>query len=318
MKQNYIKIFHIILLVAFFGLLGETALAASLSFVPPTSPITSGDEFTVEIHLDTQGQTINAAQADFNYSKSVSRVNDISKNKSIFTYWPTDPGYSDIVGVGSIAGGLPNPGFSGNNGLVGTILMEALHPGKLELSFRPSSKALLNDGSGTSAKMQLQSTQLYISAAPPGYIPKKITIVKDTTPPEPFTPIITRTPNAFADKYFAVFSTQDLGSGLDHFEVIESSGIGMPEPGATDLSWRVAESPYLLKHQEGSVTLFVKAIDKAGNTRIEKATLGSSPKPLNVNGIIILLAILVILICIAYVWFWHRERIRKHGETKKK
>jgi len=56
-------------------------------------------------------------------------------------------------------------------------------------------------------------------------------------------------------KYFLVFSTQDKGSGVDHYEVREGRFGGFSE----------VSSPYILKYQSLDKKIFVKAIDKFGN-----------------------------------------------------
>jgi len=100
-------------------------------------------------------------------------------------------------------------------------------------------------------------------------------------------PEVSRDPNIFDGKWFLVFATQDKGSGIDHYEVLERRELKIQKLGFSKEKslhskfyilnpWRVAESPYLLKDQELKSYIYVKAIDKAGNERV--ATL--SPRNL--------------------------------------
>jgi len=84
-----------------------------------------------------------------------------------------------------------------------------------------------------------------------------------------------------------VFGTQDKGSGIDHYEVAESDN---PFVNEANLVWRRAESPELLQDQSGRSTVYVKAVDRDGNVRIEKVlgTAGRLYKWLAICGILIL------------------------------
>ena len=68
----------------------------------------------------------------------------------------------------------------------------------------------------------------------------------------------------FEGKWFVVFNTQDKQSGIDHFEVQENRGA---KPDYT--KWKTAVSPYLLEDQDLKSYIFIKAVDKAGNSVLE-------------------------------------------------
>jgi len=101
-------------------------------------------------------------------------------------------------------------------------------------------------------------------------------------------------------KWFLVFATQDKGSGIDHYKVKETRQRFL------DIfsKWISGESPHVLQDQELRSYIFVKAVDKAGNTRIEKIT----PKnPLRwyenyENWIIIKVGILAALLATKKIW----------------
>ncbi len=313
MKSFLLKFSVIIIPVMVFVLSVSTASAAKLFFDVPTGVVTVGDKFPVDIRLDAEGQAINAAEVDFNYSVNIVRANNINLYHSIFVYRPVDPGFSNLVGAGSVVGGLPTPGFVGKSGLVAKVIMEAVKPGVMQLSFRPNSRVLLNDGLGTETHLSLVPNRLLVVAAPNGYKPNQPTGPLDAIPPLPFDVNIIRTPHAFNNQYFATFMAEDNESGIDHYEVIEVSGIdSVVQPEPTDLSWRVGESPHVMKLQHMPVTIFVKAVDRAGNIRIERGSFGSAPLRPNYGRIFALVLILFMLLCLAYFWGWFRDNRHKH------
>ena len=110
----------------------------------------------------------------------------------------------------------------------------------------------------------------------------------DTTPPEPFKPEIGRDPSIFGGKYFLSFAATDKTSGVDHYEVIElpyKKIFGfLPSnkyysESEINKEWKKAKSPYLLKDQKLMSLIKVKAVDKAGNERVEEIYPSKKPVP---------------------------------------
>jgi hypothetical protein len=159
-------------------------------------------------------------------------------------------------------------------------------------------KVLLNDGEGTPASIKISPFQFLISQEVPS-APQMVKTVKDIDPPEDFKPEIAQSPEMFDGKYFLVFATQDKSSGIDHYEILEKEQCGSLRGLIKKEKWQVVESPYLLKDQNLRSYIFVKAIDKAGNEKVE--TLAPQ-KPLlwyenySFLGIIILGIIVIYLI----------------------
>ncbi len=82
-------------------------------------------------------------------------------------------------------------------------------------------------------------------------------------PPEPFA-IESGKGDILDGKAYVAFSTTDKGSGIDHFETAERRIPFIP------LNWEVSQSPYVPHDQYGTSDLFVKAVDVAGNVRVEE------------------------------------------------
>lgn len=117
---------------------------------------------------------------------------------------------------------------------------------------------------------------------------KKISyrVMVDSTPPEPFKLEIGKDPSMFDGKYFLSFSATDKSSGIDHYEVFEERKKTFGKEIAA--KWQRVASPYVLKDQELKSIIRVKAIDRAGNERIEELLLPAKPFPYWVLGLILL------------------------------
>ena len=267
--MNNIKIqFLIIFSFTAFGL--NSVQAAELYIQLPNQPTYKNDVFSAEIQIKNSNEAINAVQADLNFPADLLEVVLIDKVGSILNLWPKEPSFFNDLGVISLSGGLPDPGFRGQNGLIAKIYFKAKNIGEAVLKFLPDSKALLNDGFGNRAALSSGTFVLQITSAPAGIKPKIFTLPKDIVPPDAFSPIISQTPLAFDGKYFVSFLTEDRESGLARYE---SREIADGKAG----NWKVVVSPYVLENQKGDILVQIKAIDRAGNETIGEATVIIKP-----------------------------------------
>ena len=91
----------------------------------------------------------------------------------------------------------------------------------------------------------------------------------DGDPPEAFGIQIAQDQTLFDGQWFAVFSTQDKGSGIDRYEIHETTrAYDVHELDTKQIPWIKAESPYVLHDQKLRRYVYVRAIDKAGNARV--------------------------------------------------
>ena len=125
----------------------------------------------------------------------------------------------------------------------------------------------------------------------------------DATSPEEFKPEIGKASAVFEGKYFLSFVTQDRMSGVAHYEVAELRRTLL---GGTEekKEWKVGESPYLLEDQSLRSVIKVKAVDKAGNERIEEIV-----PPYKVTWKDVLVIILILIG--AGVIYWIIRKIKK-------
>ena len=123
-------------------------------------------------------------------------------------------------------------------------------------------KTLLNDGLGTLAQLSISNFQFSIFKEVPTQL--LMPEIKDINPPELFAPKITKDPNVFDGKWFAVFATQDKLSGINYYKIKESRYKILN----IFQRWIIAESPYILTDQRLRSFIYIKAVDNAGNERI--------------------------------------------------
>ena len=89
--------------------------------------------------------------------------------------------------------------------------------------FTDQTQVLLNDGVGTPAPLLLSDATVVLEKS----LGKEIVnewsavVADDVLPPEEFSVVLERTPNAFSNRAFIVFNTTDKQSGIDHYEVME-------------------------------------------------------------------------------------------------
>ncbi len=269
--------FEILLLFSIFYFLFShvPAWAALLYLEPSNGRYQPGDTFMIDVKIDTEGECINAVEANLGFSNDILQAVDFSRGESILNIWVKNPQIQQEAGLISFSGGIPggycgripgDPGTSDSLGKIifkipGTIIKE---PGEniSEVKFLDSSQVLLNDGLGTPADLKTKGAIIDISGS--GAENKnewQEEIAKDNIPPELFSIEIHQYPLIFEGKYFIIFSTTDKQTGIDHYEVAETRE-------GEEKSWKKGESPYLLEDQELKSIIEVKAIDNAGNERI--------------------------------------------------
>lgn len=255
LKLKSLIVFCICFSVSILGL--SKVQAASVFFEPREINTTVNYIEKVEIFLNTNdGENVNAFEISVEYPTEFLKLKDWSNGNSIINLWIKKPENNN--GIFSFQGITPG-GYSEKNGLLMTLYFESRKEGIAEVKIKDNSQILLNDGKGTQAKTFFSSAVISIKL-PEEKTPKKESSLEFTEniPPEPFTPIISRSDEIYGGNYFLIFSTQDKNSGIDYYEISEGEG-----------PFELAQSPYLLKNQGLDKDIRVRAIDKAGNIRTE-------------------------------------------------
>ena len=255
----------IIISVIIFVLFPVATFAATLYLEPSRGQYQSGDIFTAEVKMDTEEECINAVEANLNYDKDILQAVDFNYGQSVITLWVKPPEINQKSGKISFSGGIPGgycgkiSGDSGAAQILGRIFFQASNKGEAKVDFLDSSQVLLNDGSGTPAKLTAQGSIFDISPEK-SEVPKnkrQEEIGKDNIPPEPFKAEIHQEPSVFDGRYFIVFFTTDKQTGVYYYEIKEGKR-----------EWKTAQSPYLLKNQKLTSEIKIKAVDKAGNEQV--------------------------------------------------
>ena len=132
----------------------------SLFLSPPSESFAVEDTFSVELKVDTAGIPINAAEATIYFPVDKVGVLNISKDDSIFTLWPEEPAFSNLIGEISFAGGLPHPGCEEIENII-TIEFKAKKEGTMHLTF-DRAQVLADDGKGTNILVYLKAAKYSI------------------------------------------------------------------------------------------------------------------------------------------------------------
>lgn len=144
-----IKLFIFTLFVAAFILLAfsSSAEAATVFLAPPSSEIAIGEKLTMALKIDSEGESLNAAQAVLRFPKDALEVVSLDKTDSIFSFWLEEPNFSNSDGIISFIGGTPY-GVSGSSVHVLKIVFTAKHSGSGIITLSDAA-ITASDGSGT-------------------------------------------------------------------------------------------------------------------------------------------------------------------------
>jgi hypothetical protein len=148
-KNNKVLRLFCVLFSVCFAMAPIGARAVTLYLLPQSQTVYQGDSFLVELRLDTEGEEINAIEANLKFPSDLLEIADFSKGGTIFNFWAQEPAQKD--NTISFVGGRP-AGFKGE-GLILKINFLAKKLGKVTINFEDESKVLLNDGKGTQAKL---------------------------------------------------------------------------------------------------------------------------------------------------------------------
>lgn len=257
-----------------FIFLPAYADAALMYIDPPEGQYGRGDTFILSVRLEPEEECVNAAHVEVAYPKESLRAVDFSRGDSIFSLWVEEPKIDLERGVVTFSGGIPG-GYCGRikgdpvlTNILGKIVFTAINTDESEarVTFTESSAAYLHDGTGALAPLSRAEAlfRLATTSQTAGN-PWLAEVGEDTVPPEAFTIEIQSTRGVFDGHYYAVFSTVDKQSGMDHYEIFEKD------------VWKPVTSPYKLYDQSLRSGVQIKAVDKAGNERIGEYVEGSAP-----------------------------------------
>lgn len=140
----------------------QTIFAASLQAAPSTGVYQINTTFTVRVAVNSDGQSINAAEGTLKFNPAELSVISVNRSTSVFNLWVTEPTFSNSAGTVTFSGGSPT-GYNGNGGTVFTVTFKTLTAGTSKLTFS-SGAVLANDGRGTNVLSAMNGGTYTVSA----------------------------------------------------------------------------------------------------------------------------------------------------------
>lgn len=292
------KKIHFFILALSTALLPHSVFASTVYVDTKHSDFFVGDTVLYSVHINSENKNINAVEGEvlLDYPANVASLTDINISGSALSLWPDKPSPSENNTSISFAGGLPG-GFASKDAIVFNIVLKLQEIGQITLT--PHNIGVyLHDGKGTKDAVSVKNLVINV-------LPKKtdvqsaddwsIIVSKDKVAPESFDVTLGKDPSVFDNHYFISFFTTDAESGVAYYEVQEG-----------ERDFVRAESQYVLQDQSLKNVIKVKAIDKAGNERLEKL-MPPTPTVLLNKNILFWILVCVIIIVRFYV-FWRKFR----------
>lgn len=297
--NNKIKLF---ILACSAVLLPHSVFASTIYVDTKHSEFFVGDTILFSVRVDSENKDINTVEGEvlLDYLADTASLADINTAGSQFALWPSKPFPSENNTSVSFVGGSPG-GFISKDAIVFNFVMKLRETGQITLS--PNNIGVyLNDGKGTKDTVSVRDLTINV-------LPEKLdapsaddwnTIIShDKTAPESFEITLGKDPSIFDNQYFISFFTTDAESGIAYYEVQEGAG-----------DFVRMESPYLLQDQSLKNLIKVKAIDKAGNERVEEFMLPTPTTQLYKNTPYWIVLFLVITVILYVLWKKTRRGIK--------
>lgn len=280
-----------ILIILFLIFISKNAYAARIFIDDNIRVLPSSHEFSIDLLLDTEGISVNALKTEIIYPDELMTLTRTTQDNSVISTWinPINVNGNSITFSGII--------FNGTENILDPITNETKYSKIVTLHFKPKMEGngIIKISDSTVYKNDGLGIPIKINDEPFAFVLDKNAPVNgeevDTTAPEEFTPYVKSFSEIFDGMYVVIFMAKDTGSGINHYEVKEGNS-----------EWVNAESPYKLYDQSLRSKIQVKAVDNAGNIRIEVIP-GS--------GYYIYLYLLLILLIIIFIIYRIRIFIKK-------
>lgn len=146
-----------------FWVLAKSANAAVLYVAPSAKNIPIGQEFILDIKVNTESVSINAAQAMVRFPNSILTAIGVDKAGSAFNFWVEEPTISNESGTINFIGGTPN-GVSGDAIQILRIKFKASGSGAADVTLAEAT-VTASDGKGTNVLSRLEGSRAGIGGA---------------------------------------------------------------------------------------------------------------------------------------------------------
>lgn len=166
----------------FFIVFLSTAEAAIMYVAPLAKSVVIGNEFFLDIKINTDESSINAAQAVLHFSNNILTVTEVDKTGSTFNFWVEEPAISNENGTVSFIGGTPK-GVSGDTLQILRIKFKASGSGSGNIVLSDAT-ITASDGKGTNVLSKLESSKVTVGGAQEA-IPVLPTVIAPKEQPKP-------------------------------------------------------------------------------------------------------------------------------------
>lgn len=141
---------------------GVTTAFKTVSFnIPDKSQYRTNEIFPMKIEITGIKSAVNVIQADITFDPDILEVIDISTKESFATIF-VQKDVNNSLGYVRLTGGVPNPGYTKENGTFGTVFFKTKSAGLVTVSFLPTSLVLANDGRGTNVLKEFPSSSYVV------------------------------------------------------------------------------------------------------------------------------------------------------------
>jgi len=160
----------------FIGVIAATlsfnaAHAATISFMSGVTNASIGDTIDVSVRINSEGQTVNAAQGIVEYPSSILQVAGVDHSNSVFNIWAQEPTVNTSTGEISFLGGSTNA-FSGTSLYILDLKFLVRGTGVATLNF---ANAGVTAGDGTGANILSSSTPISFTIGGSNIVPTTAT-----------------------------------------------------------------------------------------------------------------------------------------------
>lgn len=164
----------------------DAALAAGIYVTPKQGNYSRGDTVTADVKINSEGESINAAQARISWSPSVLELVEVSKDGSVFQFWVEEPVAAAGANVVSFVGGAAK-GISGGALQLLKLKFKAIGAGTANLSLS-NAAVTASDGKGTNILSKVSGASYTVGGAESSAEPAKQEVTPEAKPevkPEP-------------------------------------------------------------------------------------------------------------------------------------
>ena len=159
--------------------------AATLSLLPEARTFGIGQELSVDIKINTEDASVNAAEATIRFPASILELTSADKVGSAFNFWVGEPTISNEEGTLQFTGGTAK-GISGGSLQILKMKFKAKGVGLAELTLHDAA-VTASDGKGTNVLSALKGTSITVGTT---IVPEAKPLSPAAIPVTPVTPAL--------------------------------------------------------------------------------------------------------------------------------